>query len=162
VNVYLFRHGPAVDSVGGLPDVDRTLTGDGRAKTQLASRGLKRLGVVPQVIATSPAKRALETATIAAKVLGFSDPLTVLDGLRPGSAPETFLHVVAGYTDDLLIVGHEPDLGNFAAFMLGLAGHHPLALGKAGAAALDVTAPRAGGAELRWFLRRRELAKLGK
>lgn len=84
------------------------------------ARGLLSLKVRPDVILTSPIRRALETAAILAEqwggtrmeqlpelVLGFSGPAEVLAALRP-------------YKDfkEIVLVGHQPGLGELASFML--------------------------------------------
>ncbi len=57
------------------------------------------------------------------------------------------------------LVGHEPDIGQLAARLLGL--RHPLAFKKGGVCRIDMeTLPPAGPGELRWFVPPRILARL--
>jgi phosphohistidine phosphatase len=161
--LYLLRHGPAEDATGGMPDRERALSDDGRAKTRQACRGLKRLGVAPGAILTSSAKRALQTAEIAAEALGFDRSMTISDDLCPGARPGAVLRALRPAEQDVLLVGHEPDLSVFGALLLGLDNPGVLAMSKAGAMALSFQgAVHPGGARLRWFLRRKELARIGR
>lgn len=167
MNVYLLRHGPAEEPVAQPPprgetsDLERALTDEGRAKTRRACGGLKRLGIAPKVILTSSAKRALQTAEIAARALSFNVPLTVSDQLCPGARPGSLLHLIEDSSGDVLVVGHEPDLSSFAALLLGIENPRALALSKAGAVGLEFSGPpRPGGARLLWFMRPKQLRKL--
>ena len=69
IEVYLQRHGVAEDIGPGGRDSERRLTAEGRKKLrQILGRALKA-GAKPNLILTSPYKRALSTAEIAAKIL---------------------------------------------------------------------------------------------
>ncbi len=85
-----------------------------------ATKGLRDLKVQPEVILTSPIRRAVETATIIADELGgikmeqiselgqgFSGPTEVLAALRPYKNLK-----------EIVLVGHQPGLGELASFML--------------------------------------------
>jgi phosphohistidine phosphatase len=66
VKLYLVRHAIAVPhfTVGYEDDSQRPLTDKGRAKMRDITRGLKVLGVAPQIILSSPYVRARQTAEI--------------------------------------------------------------------------------------------------
>src|SRR5437867_11807016 len=72
MELYFFRHGIAVDrdDPAAPADEDRPLTDDGQRKTRSAAKGLERLELGLDRILTSPWLRAVETADIAAEVLG--------------------------------------------------------------------------------------------
>ena len=120
--LYLLRHGVAVSH--GTPDVrddDRPLTSEGERKVGLVAEGLKRLRVEPDRIITSPLPRARRTAEITADVLGLSDRLERLDVLRPGSASKTIRDwLETRESDDLMLVGHNPNLSDLLALLVGL------------------------------------------
>jgi len=68
---WALRHGEAGHNVAGLLDSDGTvhgLTDKGRAQVRKAARSLKDAGI--DLVVSSPAKRAQETASIVADVLG--------------------------------------------------------------------------------------------
>lgn len=161
----LFRHGIAEDPSPSLSDSDRALTEEGARKTALAAAGLRALGLSPDVILSSPLRRALETAEIVARTLGAKGAVRLEERLAGGD-PEEILRGLRAHRDarSLLLVGHEPSLGMLASTLLtGSPGLLRLQFKKAGAAAIAVGAlpPRAPG-ELLWFLAPAQLRALGR
>jgi len=105
----------------GMGDADRALIEEGRTKLRTVLGLAKRVGVQPDVIMTSPYLRAVQTAEIAAEVLGYAGKLLETDALRPGATPqeawdEIRVHQVG---DSVLLSGHEPLLSSLAAHLLG-------------------------------------------
>jgi phosphohistidine phosphatase len=162
----LFRHGIAEDPSPAVLDADRALTPEGIDKTRLAAAGLRRLGFVPDVILSSPLRRAVETARILAREFEMEDAVELEPRLAGGDPPE---EIVRGLRDHrgagcLLLVGHEPGLGMTASTLLsGSPGLVRLRFKKAGAAGIAVGSlpPRSTG-ELLWFLTPRQLRDLGR
>ena len=70
VELYLLRHGIAKDRSASGRDADRRLTDEGRTKLRRVLERAHAAGVVPSLILSSPYRRALETAEIAARELG--------------------------------------------------------------------------------------------
>lgn len=124
--LYLMRHGQAGVRGSYADDRLRPLTDEGRARTLNAGRALKRLGVRPSAILTSPLVRAHQTAEIVADALQLSERLELLDSLAIGSDPSELLRdLLAAFEsagDDLggsiLAVGHEPDLSIFISSLI--------------------------------------------
>ena len=56
--IYLVRHAIAADASADTPDSERALTTEGTRKMTRAAIGLKRLGIIPDVILSSPLRRA--------------------------------------------------------------------------------------------------------
>lgn len=115
MNIYVMRHGiasePTDPSLEG--DRQRPLTDDGRKKIEQIAGKLKKLGVMPDLILSSPYMRAEQTAFILAKEFGLIQNLKYSDLLVPDGESEAIIsEIVAKYmVDDLFIVGHEPCLG---------------------------------------------------
>jgi phosphohistidine phosphatase len=115
MRIYLIRHGIACEpndpSLEG--DRQRPLTTGGREKIEQIAGRLKKLGVKPDLILSSPYLRAEQTAVILANEFGLIQNLKYSDLLVPGGEPEAIIsEIVANYmVDDLFIVGHEPCLG---------------------------------------------------
>jgi phosphohistidine phosphatase len=164
--IYLMRHGIAAPASPGSGDFERPLTEDGVRKTLRAAKGLSRLGIAPAAVLSSPLRRAEETAQLVASVLAPAlvteiypplapghDPRDLLDGLRPRRK----LH-------EILLVGHQPDLGELASYILtGSTNLVPLPFKKAGTAALLVAGlPPRGAGSLQWFLTPGQLRALAK
>ena len=62
MEIYILRHGLAADAHGGMRDADRPLTPEGAKKLQPVLRRARAIDVRPQVILTSPYRRAREWA----------------------------------------------------------------------------------------------------
>ena len=83
--LYVVRHGIAVER--GTPEHRRRRAAahpEGRERMRQIGLGLRRLGLQPDRILTSPLPRAFETAEIVADALGIADRL---EDLRVASAP---------------------------------------------------------------------------
>ncbi len=162
---YIMRHGVAVTrgTAAFSDDSKRPLTPQGKKKMQGIARGLRRLGFDPDWIVTSPLVRAVETAEIVAESLQTKTPLDFCDALRPGGSPESLIAFLAKRANRkrVLVVGHEPDLSQMAARLIGSSCHANLALKKGGCCLITFTEfpPKSPG-ELVWWLTPRILRKL--
>src|SRR5258705_13337456 len=119
IELYFFRHGIAVDreSPGVTSDRDRPLTDEGIRKTTLAAKGLQRLDINFDAILTSPWVRAAETAHILADAVGME--ITELPELAGDRTVDELLHALARQrAQQILLVGHEPLLGNTVGRLL--------------------------------------------
>src|SRR5207302_6738895 len=93
------------------------LTTAGRRRMRGVAKGLATT-VVPDLIATSPLTRAMETAKILSLAYKIEIGPTV-DALRPDSPPEHFVAWATTQPADstVAIVGHEPDLSRLIAWL---------------------------------------------
>ena len=94
IRVTLLRHGLAVDREdwGKKNDLARPLTEKGERRVRQASRGLVALGLKPDLVLTSPAIRAVQTAKAASEVLGVPAAQVHEEvSLAPDASPEDFL-----------------------------------------------------------------------
>jgi phosphohistidine phosphatase len=161
----LLRHGIAEDPSASVRDVDRALTQEGVRKTELAAAGLSELGLAPDVILSSPLRRAVETAEIVARALGTKEAVRLEQALA-GGEPEEILRGLRSHRGAacLLLVGHEPSLGILASTLLtGSPGLLRLHFKKAGVAGIAVGAlPPSSPGELLWFLGPAHLRALGR
>jgi phosphohistidine phosphatase len=164
--LYLMRHGIAADAGPQTNDAERALTEEGTGKTTRAAHGLKRLGVSPQFVLSSPLRRAEETAQLAAAVVAPRVTVEIFPPLSPGHDPRELIQGLRAYrtASEILLVGHQPDLGELASFLLtGSSGLAPLPFKKAGTAAILVGSlpPRTAGS-LQWFLTPGQLRAIGR
>jgi phosphohistidine phosphatase len=120
MEIYLLRHGIAED---GHPDAARALTPEGKEKLR---KVLKRANARPSLILTSPYKRAVETAEIAAEVLAYSGELERAQSLTPdGSPPAVWEEIRARKNEQaILLASHEPLMSATVAYFLGSPGVH--------------------------------------
>jgi len=121
------------------------------------------LGFQVDWIVTSPLVRAVETAEIIAESLGSSVPMDFCDALRPGGSPEGLIAFLAkqAVRKRVLVVGHEPDLSQLAARLVGAGRHANLSFKKAGCCLITFHEfpPKYPG-ELVWWLTPRLMRKL--
>lgn len=121
MEIYLLRHGIAEDHAASGRDAERRLTEEGRAKLLRVLERAHGAGVRPSLILTSPYRRALETAEIAAHELGYEGRLVRTPALTPDSSPENVWEAVREHRSEaaLLLAGHEPLFSATVAYMLG-------------------------------------------
>jgi len=163
--LYLVRHGIAGPAPTGMSDSDRVLTADGSRKMRRIAIGLKRLGVAPDAVLSSPLRRAEETAVIVANALVRQLPVEIYPLLAPGYAAAEMLKGLRPHraARQLVLVGHQPDLGQLASHLLTRApGLAPLPFKKGAVAAIRVDAiPPRGPGELLWFMTPKQLRTVG-
>lgn len=121
MEILLLRHGVAADPRPGQPDAERALTAEGRQKLRSLLRRLRKAGVRPAMILTSPYLRARQSAEIAREVLAPDAILVPARALAPGSAPEEAWNEIRLYANQpsVLCASHEPLCGQLASFLLG-------------------------------------------
>ena len=163
--IYLVRHAIAADASADTPDSERALTAEGTRKMTRAAIGLKHLGIVPDAVLSSPLRRAQETAAVVAATLASELAVEIYQPLAPGTAPAELVRGLRSYRTvrHLMLVGHQPDLGELASYLLtGSAGLVPLPFKKGAVAAIEVSSlpPRANGVLL-WFLTAKQLGAVG-
>ena len=159
--IYLLRHGIAGPTPDGMTDADRQLTGTGERRMMKIAVGLKRLGVCPHAILSSPLLRAKQTADIVAPVLAPRCVVQLCEALAPGHHVADVVRALGRRRRDIMLVGHEPDLGHLASFLLtGSVQQLSLQFKKGGIAAIEVeTLPPRGGTLL-WLLTPKQLSRI--
>lgn len=157
MELWIVRHGIAIErgAPGVKSDDERWLTEEGKERTREVAKGLAALGVKPALLLTSPLVRARETAEILAEELGVKK-VQETDSLRPGFAMTDLCDAIlaAGAPDAVLIVGHEPDLGELISTLVWGDDSGQIAMRKAGVAllTLDKLPPGERGVTLEWLL----------
>jgi phosphohistidine phosphatase len=120
MQIYLLRHGIAEDAAPGGNDADRALTTAGRKKLRDVLRLVQAVAVTPTLILSSPYRRALETAELAADILGYEQDLLKTKALTPSSTPEAVWEELRVHRDaeSVLLAGHEPLFSRLTAYLL--------------------------------------------
>ena len=124
MDLYIIRHAWAPDrDCSQWPDDDlRPLTDEGRKRFRKVAKELVRGGVAPQIVATSPLTRCVETAEIFAAAAADRPQIVRLDELRPGGSLERLAQWTAEQADkhdQIAWVGHAPDVNLLAAALIG-------------------------------------------
>jgi len=137
-SLYIVRHAIAAERGDRWPDdAKRPLTPEGAARMRDVVRGLEALDVEIDIVCTSPLVRASETAEILVRGLSPKPQLVSLPALSPGGTPARVVDAVAAQTPKrgLAVVGHEPGLGELAAWLIGA--RQPIALKKGAVCRID-------------------------
>ncbi len=111
MELILWRHAEAHD---GAPDLERELTGKGQKQAEKMATFLRARLPENIRILVSPSKRTQQTAHALTKHFS-TEP-----AIGPGASAQDILDA-AGWPDaenDVLIVGHQPALGQIAALLL--------------------------------------------
>jgi phosphohistidine phosphatase len=151
VKLYLVRHAEAIERSGTTPDASRYLTANGRRAFRKIARQVRKAGIAPAVIFTSPLLRSVQTAEILAERLKHKGEVVVAKELSPGFDLRALRALLAKAKNptEAAFVGHEPDLGDLAATLLAIPGGSPLRKGAVLALEVDSGVPK-GGAKFLW------------
>ena len=162
--LYLVRHGVAEERGDAWPDdAKRPLTEEGMSRVRKAARGLSRLGVVFDIVLTSPLVRARQTAEIVAGGLAPRPSLVNIDALAPDSGYAALITELEKHARKprIALVGHEPDIGELGARLVG--SRRSIEFKKGAICRSDVDEiPPNGPGQLRWFLTPKILLSLKK
>ncbi len=102
-----------------MAEAARRLTSEGKRELRAVLKLAKAAGVEPEVILSSPWTRAIETAQAASEAFGCSQ-LIETRSLLPDMLPSHIWGEIRSLRPlkEVMIVGHEPHLSRFAAFLL--------------------------------------------
>jgi len=156
MQLYVVRHGIAVDSGAGDPDEWRPLTEKGRRRFQKTARAFGNLGRKLDLILTSPLVRAVQTAEILARALR-QDEVGVLEELRSEVPPAKLFGALSQQVEDgegVALVGHDPQMTKLVAELAQLDGDvaDRIAFAKGGIVRIDVDAFPPAKNKPRWHL----------
>jgi phosphohistidine phosphatase len=113
----LMRHANAQWKDPQVSDFDRPLNRRGHSEAEAMGRRLMELQLVPALLLTSTARRAAQTAEIAARELGVSGRNIRSEEALYLAAAEDILQIVQSTgprIQHLMIVGHNPGLSEVA------------------------------------------------
>jgi len=168
MDLYLLRHGEAGKRApSGSKDRERGLTESGRTEIQKVARALASGKFEFDAVASSPLKRAVETAELVNKGLRRKVKVEVWEELGPeGSRDDLFKRLTKYKPDaDILCVGHEPYLTTVIGDLIGRSQGSPgglrISLKKGGMAKVSISGGSVkGGGELRWLLTPKQIRKM--
>ncbi len=116
----LLRHANAAAAPPGLPDHARPLTAVGRAAAGAMGRAMRRLGLQPDLVLVSSARRTLETLECL-EPWDETPLVEPMDALYTAGAPGLSA-LLAGMPETVrsaLLVGHNPAVQELALLLLG-------------------------------------------
>ena len=111
MDLILWRH---ADAEAGSRDLERKLTAKGRKQAARVGEWLTARLPAKYLVLASPARRARETAD----ALGVR--YKIVERLAPGAAPGDIIEACGwpSHKGAVVVVGHQPDLGTLAAFLV--------------------------------------------
>jgi phosphohistidine phosphatase len=115
--LFLIRHAKSSWDDTALPDKDRPLNDRGKRDAPKMGKRLAKREVKPDLILSSPARRALTTAEIIAKKLEYKLRDIVVDDQLYAGAVHDLLNVIHKLGDKLesvILFGHNPELTELA------------------------------------------------
>ncbi len=119
--LYIVRHAKSSWDDPIIDDFDRPLNGRGEKDAPRMGERMNERGIAPDLIISSPAARALGTARLIAKSLGYPEGNVQQDRSIYHAGTEALLRVIrqAGDKNEIImIVGHNPGLTEFANDLL--------------------------------------------
>jgi phosphohistidine phosphatase len=114
--LYFLRHASAGQSlISAKKDEKRGLDKDGIEQCGYIGRALAALGVQVEIIVSSPLKRATQTAALVGNEMGHEGKLVMENALRPQGTFSDFQKMLEKYSrlESVMVVGHNPNLGEF-------------------------------------------------
>ncbi|MGA2786644.1 MAG: phosphohistidine phosphatase SixA [Verrucomicrobiota bacterium] len=122
MNLYLLRHGIAAEpkAAGFEPDSERPLTARGKSRLRITARAMAELDLSFDLILSSPFRRAKQTAEIIAKSFKLRKKLAFSEELTPAGNPRLLIQELNRFRpepENVLLVGHEPYLGQLIALL---------------------------------------------
>ena len=115
--LFLVRHAKSSRDDVTLPDKERPLADRGKRDAPLMGKRLAKRQVRPDLILSSPARRAFSTAEIIAKELNYRAKDIVVDDRLYATDAETLLGVIGELSDKLkcvMLFGHNPEFADLA------------------------------------------------
>lgn len=114
MDLILWRHAEAEDPEPGMSDLERALTGKGQKQARRMGQWLDAQLPDSCKVLVSPAIRTLQTADALGR------KYRIHNDLAPGADPTDILKAAnwPANKDTVLIVGHQPTLGQVAALLM--------------------------------------------
>jgi phosphohistidine phosphatase len=128
MKLFLVRHAKSSRNEPALPDKDRPLNDRGKRDAPKMGERLAKREVTPDLILSSPAKRALKTAQIIAKKLDYKLADIVVDERLYATGAEDLLQVIhklGAKPKSVMLFGHNPELTELAHRLSSKIAHLP-------------------------------------
>jgi len=162
LELYLIRHGVAAERGSDYPDDSkRPLTSDGISRLRKEAKALAELDVDFDQVIASPLVRTKQTADIFAQSLPSHPTVVLSDALAPAGTPSAVFQELGKHMRRarIALVGHEPNLGELAARLIGA--RTPIEFKKGAICRIDFEVfPPKGTGVLRWFVTPKILRRL--
>jgi len=121
MNLFVLRHASAgVRRINPLLDVKRPLDKDGKRHCILLAHTLTALNIHFDLIVSSPLKRCVQTASLIGTETGYESRILLSNALLPEGSFRDFQQLLSEcrLQENLLVVGHNPNISQFLAALL--------------------------------------------
>lgn len=125
----LLRHAKSDKQDSGIADFDRPLNDRGTKAASLVGSFIGSKKIQPDLVISSPAERARQTAMLATKAAGITADLRFDERIYEARAPQ-LLNVVMQIDESAnlaLLVGHNPGFEDLQSYLTGQVRHMPTA-----------------------------------
>ncbi|MFY0727728.1 phosphohistidine phosphatase SixA [Pseudomonas sp. NFX15] len=133
MKLWVLRHGEAVPHGTRPHDSERELTDHGRKEVLSSAAHLR--GQSLTAIYASPYLRAQQTAQLVREALAFEPEIRTVEWLTPDTDPDKVAEQLVSVSE-VLLVSHNPLVGNLLSYLQHGAGHPPEKVSTAGLAEL--------------------------
>lgn len=117
----LMRHAKSSWKDPELQDIDRPLNKRGERDAPRMGKLLKKEGLIPDIIVSSPAQRTKATAEAVADKLDYEKDILYVDSLYLGE-PHEYIEMLRSLSDEVdtaLVIGHNPGLEGLVQILSG-------------------------------------------
>jgi phosphohistidine phosphatase len=125
MNLFILRHASAgTRRLNPLLDVKRPLDKEGKQHSLRLAHVLNAMQVSFDMVVSSPLKRSMQTAQLVATETGYEQKILISNALAPEATFAQFqrlLRECAAY-ENLLVVGHNPNITQFLGQLIGAGG----------------------------------------
>ena len=119
--LFLIRHAKSDWGAPGLEDIQRPLNDRGKSDAILMGEKLKEKFSVPDVVISSPAKRAINTVQRIIDIIGFKGNVSIVDSLYEFEVPAYYkaAEKLPDSARTVFLFGHNTVISEFAKELLG-------------------------------------------
>jgi phosphohistidine phosphatase len=155
MNLFILRHASAgTRRANPILDIKRPLDKEGKRHCLQLAHVLNALNIQFDLIISSNLKRSMQTASLVGTEMGYEAAIQISSALAPEATLHDFQSMIHQFRDreNLLVVGHNPNINSFLGSLLVPASTHATAqvrLRKGSIARLSLTR---GPATLQWLL----------
>jgi phosphohistidine phosphatase len=118
--LYLIRHAKSSWSDAGLDDFDRPLNERGKRDAPFMAQVMRSRGDMPELLLSSTAKRAKQTAAAFYEVFSGEDPDLELEGRLYLASVGDLLRIINDVEDrydKIAIIGHNPGISQLVSYL---------------------------------------------
>ena len=115
-SLFLTRHAKSSWDHAGLSDIDRPLNNRGKKAAPFMGQLIYDKADIPDLLISSPAKRAFSTAKEFAKIFGLIEDDIIVNNTIYGAGPYQLLDIVKNQDNlhhSLMLFGHNPTFTTF-------------------------------------------------